>query len=268
MPYRSLRGFVLGSSVRRESDRLIHILTREGEVVVASVPGAAKSGSRFALASQPGILCDYVLTLSHDFYYVKEAEVIEAFRNIREDIERLTAAAHILEITKDISVDSVASEEIYPLLGHALARLNRLDSDYRLIVSVFEWRAAAIAGFSPDLSDCDCGEEKPGQAGAFSYDNCRLYCCKSACLTRAGNSIFLSYGAMSALRYIDASPVEKIFSFSVSAKVLDEIRRLTRSYLSQRLEKNYSKMDLLQDIPVWNPAETDSVTQNPPDLSP
>lgn len=248
MPYLKVRGICIMSEPHKESNRIVRILTAEHGLLRAIASGAAKSGSRFAFATQPLMLCDFVLTMSHDFYYIKEAEVVFSFREIMEDIVRLTAAAHILEIAGDISFDREGASLLYPLLLYTLHDLNRKERDYRLTVSIFEWKATDISGFSADLNGCDCSESDLPKLVAFSFDSCRLFCSKTACLRRAGRYQLLGVGTIQALRYIYASDNENLFTFSVSDSILSEMSQLTRRFLSDRLEKRYTRLDMLKDI--------------------
>lgn len=250
MSFLSIRGIVIRSVIHKENDRIIGILTREHGVVHAIVPGAGKPSSRFAYPTQPLMLCDFVLAKSREFYYLRESEIVEPFLPVQEDIEKLTAAAHMLEITSDVCVDRESAGEIYPLLLYALTALARKEADYRLIVSIFEWKVPDLLGFTADLSGCGCGEES--SLYVFSFTACRLFCTRQSCLVKAGSYLYASQGAADALRYIYASPLEKLFHFTVSVKVLDEISKISRRYLSERLEKKYSRMDLLAEGPVWN----------------
>jgi len=253
MSFLSLRGLIIRSVLYKESDRIINILTQENGVVSARAPGAAKASSPFSYSTQPMMLCDFVLAKSHDYYYVRDVEIIEPFQAVQEDIERLTASAHLLEITSDVCIDHESCRAIYPLLLHALYALTKKDRDYRLIVSAFEWKVTDLLGFSSDLGICDCGESDSMQYGAFSFTNCRLYCRKAMCLKKAGHYQLLSPGCVDAFVYIYTQPLNKIFSFAVSPKVLDEMSRISRRYISDRLEKKYTRMDLLLDQPTWTP---------------
>lgn len=255
MSFLTVRGLVIRSVLYKESDRIVSILTKEKGVVSARASGAAKSTSPFSYSTQPMMLCDFVLAKTRDYYYLRDAEVIEPFQTVQEDIERLTAAAHLLEITSDICVDQESCRSVYPLLLHALYALTKKEKDYRLTVSVFEWKIPDLLGFSADLGICSCGENNSAQYGAFSFTHCRLFCRKSACLNKAGSYQLMSPGCVDALVYIYSQPAEKLFSFSVSAKVLDEMSRISRRYLSEHLEKKYTRMDLLLDQPTWNPKE-------------
>jgi DNA repair protein RecO (recombination protein O) len=243
-----VRGIVIHSSRHKESDRVIRILTQHDGLIRATAPGAAKSGSRFAYAAQPLMLCDFVLSTSHDFYYLKEVEIVYSFQNIQEDIIRLTAAAHVLEIANDISFDKESATLLYPLLLYTLTDLNKKDKDYRLTVCTFEWKATDISGFSADLFECEAGGTAT-QNYLFSFETCRVYCGNTGSVRNADVFQFISSGTLQALRYIYEADNEKLFSYTVSPGVLSEMEHLTRRYLSERLEKKYTKMDMLQDLP-------------------
>jgi len=58
------------------------------------------------------------------------------------------------------------------------------------------------------------------------------------------------------MKYIYEAPYGKLFSFSVSVKILDELSKISRRYLCERLEKKYSRMELLSEGPVWNTEKT------------
>lgn len=247
--YLRTRGIVIHSTQHKESDRMIRILTLHNGLIRATAPGAAKSGSRFAFAAQPLMLCDFVLTVSHDFYYLKEVEIVFSFQNIQEDIIRLTAAAHILEIANDISFDKEGASLLYPLLLYTLTDLNKKQKDYKMTVSTFEWKATDISGFSADLYECESGEGNPTQNYLFSFEKCRVFCGNASAIRNAGAYQFISAGTLQALRYIYESDNEKLFSYTVSPSVLLEMEQLTRRYLSERLEKKYAKMDMLLDLP-------------------
>jgi DNA repair protein RecO (recombination protein O) len=258
MSFLSIRGLIIKSVPYKESDRIIRILTMDKGIVQARVPGAGKSTSRYSYSTVPLMLCDFVLAKTHDYYYLRESEIIEAFQPVQTDIEKLTAAAHLLEITSDVCVDHETCRMVYPLLAYTLHALSSPDRSVQMIVSVFEWKILGLLGYTADLGLCVCKEADPNQYGAFSFTQCRLFCKKASCLEKAGNYQFLSPGCVEALKYSTSAPVDKIFSFTISPKIQNEMSGISRKYLCERLEKNYTRMDLLQNMPEWPMEKSDS----------
>jgi recombinational DNA repair protein (RecF pathway) len=125
------------------------------------------------------MLCDFVLAKA-GFLLSSRVGDRRAFSSGTEDIEKLTAAAHMLEITSDVCVDRESAGEMYPLILYGLYALARKESDYRLIVSIFEWKVPDLLGFTADLNGCSCGEESTQYV--FSFTACRLFCTRQSCL--------------------------------------------------------------------------------------
>src|SRR5659263_763149 len=105
MSFLSVRGLIIRSVLYKESDRMISILTQDEGIISVCASGAAKASSPFSYSTQPLMLCDFVLSKTRDYYYLRDAEIIETFLAVQEDIESLTASAHLLEITADVCVD-------------------------------------------------------------------------------------------------------------------------------------------------------------------
>jgi DNA repair protein RecO (recombination protein O) len=240
-----VRGLVISAKQHKEQDRLIRILTSDQGVLLACAPGAGKLGSRHALSAQPGTLSDFNLNFSRGFYYLSESELTEPFRGLYEDIERLTCAAHILEIASDLCVSQEISSAVYPYAVCALHALSGSKRKPTLVVSAFEWKMMDLAGYSADLSGCSCGRAAADERYAFSMSGCRLYCLRPGCLSSSGDYRVVSRGTVEALRYIQSSENTRLFSFTVNEEILDEMTDLTRLYLCEHLEKKYCKMDLL-----------------------
>lgn len=253
-----LRGLVLSSRPHKEQDRLIRVLTIENGVLLACAPGAGKTGSRHALSAQCGTLSDFTFNHSRGFLYVKESEIVEPFRGLYEDIEKLTAAAHILEITSDVCVSQDISSVIYPVTICALFALSETRKNTSPVISAFEWKVMDVSGYSADLSACPCGKSEKDSSFAFSFNRCRIFCLRPSCLSEAGKFKVISIGAVEALRFFKRAEASNLFSFTVSDEVSDELSEITRKYLCEHLEKKYCKMDMLdsiKDYSIYEPSE-------------
>jgi len=247
MPFLTARALVIYSSIHRESDRILHLLTKEHGVIRCTASGAAKSGSQFSFAAQPGILLDVTLNQSRNYWYVKELEVVEAFRNIHEDIMYLTAAAHLLEIGRDVCVDIDTCKDVFSLLLHAFHAMNHHKKEYRLVVMAVEWKMAEVLGF-PVALDKEWMEN--AEYAFFSFSDCRFYVKGKGNIKNKEDYQTLSKSSLQALCHMQTVPLEKLFSFSLSDSVLEELCYLSHRYLCERLEKNYSKLELLTN--QWN----------------
>ena len=89
------RGLIIRSAEYKEKDRLLSVLTSDRGLITICAKGVAKPGSSLGFVSMPYMLCDFVVTVSHGYYYLKDASIIESNSKIMESLEQMTVAAHI-----------------------------------------------------------------------------------------------------------------------------------------------------------------------------
>ena len=72
-------GIVLNSIQYKEKDKLIHIFTVELGNITASLKGVVSAKAKLKFAGQPFCFAKFDLTKSHDFFVVKNVELIDNF---------------------------------------------------------------------------------------------------------------------------------------------------------------------------------------------
>jgi DNA repair protein RecO (recombination protein O) len=87
---------------------------------------------------------------------VTQAETIDHFRAVREDLDRLTRATQMLEAVDQVAQEGQANAALYQMLVGALRALAARDAP--LIVPAFFWKLLSLEGFHPHLETCaSCG---------------------------------------------------------------------------------------------------------------
>ena len=252
-----VRGLVIRTVDVREADRLITIFTEEMGVVSALAKSARSIKSKKLVATLQFCYTDFVLYSRGEYYYVKEADLIESFFDIRKTIEGLALAGYILEVLSDVAV-AVAERELLRLALNSLYAISTAKYELEKIKAAFEIRAASIIGFMPDVISCyKCDE----QTGEFFFDimGGRIECAKcreEAAMTHnidtdpheAHIICVLSEGAKIALGYCIHSPVEKIFSFKISDEDMRLFSKATEQYILNQLERSFKSLDFYNEV--------------------
>jgi DNA repair protein RecO (recombination protein O) len=150
-------GIVLRTYKLGEADRIVSFITDSHGKVRAVAKGVRKTKSRIGARLEP---MSHVALLMYkgrgDLDIVSQADSIEQFRVIREDLDRLTHAAALIEAVDLLAEEGEPDERLYSMLGGALRSLNSNDS--ALIVASFYWKLLAHAGYEPMLDACvRCG---------------------------------------------------------------------------------------------------------------
>ena len=77
-----------------EADRFVAILTRDKGIVRASARGAKRMKSRSGSATQPLCYARLSLIPGRDKYIIEDAQPIEVFFSLRQDVERFALAQY------------------------------------------------------------------------------------------------------------------------------------------------------------------------------
>lgn len=252
-----VRGLIIKTVDIKENDRLITVFTEERGLITALARGARSLKSRKMSSTMQFCYSSFVLHEQGDKLFVREAELIESFFDIRSSIDGLALAAYIAEILSYVTVET-AERELLRLSLNSLFAIAKGKYSLEKIKAVFEIRAASILGFMPDLLSCsECGRRE----GDFIFDimGGSLECpdCRRAreeegrerpMPHEASVVCILSEGAKHALGYAVHSPQERIFSFNVSDEDMRLAARAAESYLLNQLGHSYKTLDFYNSV--------------------
>jgi DNA repair protein RecO (recombination protein O) len=174
-----------------------------------------------------------------DLDVVSQAESIEQFRAIREDLDRLTHAAALVEAVDLLAEEGQPDERLYSMLAGALRSLNT--NDAALLVAAFYWKLLAHAGYEPMLDACvRCGEDDEAQLVGFDPAaggiTCRTCTIGSRISTRAYELLYLILGGRlnEALREPESAATHEVERLATAAMEHQLERRLKAGHLLDR----------------------------------
>ena len=142
-----LRTFRLG-----EADKIVTLVTSEHGKVRAVVKGVRKTGSRFGGRLEPLSHVSMLLWQGRELDIVNQAEVVDHFRGIREDMSRMAKAYTVLEVADQIAQERHAAPRLYEMVVGALRALQ--DTDAAMLLPAFLMKALALEGSEPVLDAC------------------------------------------------------------------------------------------------------------------
>lgn len=239
------------------NDKLLWLISADGGRFVAMLKGGHSMRHREAAATEPYTWSNFELYEKNGFKWVKSANAIEPFGGIRYDAEKLFLAAYFAEVVFELSDERAPAGEILPLCLNSLHMLSKTKGEDRRIKAAFELRAAAIAGFCPDLSLCeDCGK-KADKEGYLDVMNGAWLC--AACLSsrtaltplpemseQGERHILcpLTASAAAAVSYVVTAEAKRVFSFRLTdGHSLDLFARAAEAYLLHHLERGFPTLE-------------------------
>lgn len=126
---------ILKKNKYSESDLILHALSSDGSKKSFIAKGALKSKKRFGggvLEPTHYVKFTYKPTHSEDgLNYLNEASLIDDFRSIRLDYDKIEFALNMMNCAYHVSQEGeIESHFLFNLLGHGLRYLNSCESQY------------------------------------------------------------------------------------------------------------------------------------------
>ncbi len=246
MSYLRTKGIIIKEVHVGEADKIVTIFSGDNGKLSARAKNARRPRSKLAAGTQYLCLSDFVLFKGSDMYSINSCDIAEPFYEIRNDLEKLTYAAHMTDIVGDVIQENLPSKRLLQLFLNSLYMLSKTEKNPELVVRVFELRLLTIIGYGPRVKGCvACGSEDYSDC-FFSFEKCGIVC--KSCVGGINGVMSISPGTARALKHIVHSGMKELFGFDVSSDVLNELGRLSGRYLREQLDKEYTKLDFLKSL--------------------
>ena len=161
------QGVVLRTIRLGEADRIVTIMTEQHGKVRAVAKGVRRTTSKFGSRLEP---LSHVALMAwqgrSDLDIINQVEVVDTFRPVREDLDRMSAAMAMLEVVDQIGQERHGNPRLYEMLVGALTAL--ADRNSPMVGPAFFLKVLALEGSAPVLEVCvSCGEEDSELLVAF-----------------------------------------------------------------------------------------------------
>ena len=253
----AVKGLVTRTVDIKESDKFINIFTEEMGMVSAYAQGARSYKSRKMAATNQFCYSRFILMQKADKFWIKEAELIESFFDIRRTVDGLALASYIVDVLSFVAV-TVPERELLRLALNSLFAIANGKYAPELIKAAYEIRTLSIIGYMPDVIACkSCGEQR----GDFFLDvmggSIECQSCHSKLPELEPNPLdahearvicILSEAAKIALGYCIYSPIEKIFSFKIPNEDMHLFSRACEEYLLNQLERSFNTLEFYHSV--------------------
>ena len=211
----SVTGLILKAEPFGEYDRRVVMLTRERGKIAAFAKGARRQGSRLLASTNPFCFGEFRLYEGRTSYSISEASIQNYFAPLREDFENACYGMYFLEVMDYYARENNDEKEMLKLLYQSLRALCHKNLDNRLVRYIFEIKALALNGEYPGLPKDKSYEESTAYAAAF----------------------------------IVGTPVEKLYTFTVTEKVLKELQEITDEFRKRFIDRNFKSLEILIEKP-------------------
>lgn len=229
-----------------EADRLLMLYTLEQGKLRTIAKGARKPRSRKAGHLEPFTRSSLQLAHARDMPIVTQAETIDAYQPLRDDLLRTTYAAYVVELLDRFTYEEGANRPLYFLLVDTLARLAS-PANPDLVVRFYEVRLLDLLGFRPQFFRCmGCGADIQPQDQFFSAEQGGVLC--PACGRGSAGARPVSMTALKYLRHFQRSSYPEAARVVLSPALNREIENLMQHYLTYLLERSLNTPAFLRRV--------------------
>ncbi len=252
MPDPKFRSFRVDAVVLRhndygEADRMLTLYTRQLGKARAIAKGARKIASRKAGHIEPFTHVRLQLAKGKDMLLITQADTVDAYLTLRDDLILTSQAAYVLELLDRFSYeDETENPSTFRLLTETLSRLAS-KADPWLALRYYEIRLLDHVGFRPQLFECaNCGREIKPEDQYFSFSAGGVIC--PSCGRGLPNLKKISMETLKYLRHFQRSSYAEAVRARPSLEVQKEAESLMQGYFTYLLERELNTPGFLKKI--------------------
>ena len=237
--YKKIEGIIISEYPFEESSKIINIFTKEGIIGVIA-KGAKKIKSPFFSSTTKLCYGTFdIIYKENGLSKLKEATITNDYRKIRKDINKISYATYITELSSQV----YKHEQNKEILSLYIASLNKIEEGYNplIISNILKLKLLDYLGIGPVIDRCvECSSKKDiitisSYLGGYVCKNCRK------------NEPLVSPKTISLIRMLYYVDISKITKLEISDEIAKEIDKFTNDYYD-RYSGIYLKSKILLEV--------------------
>lgn len=229
-----------------EADRMLWLYTRKIGKVQAIAKGIRKIRSRKAGHLEPFTHTNLLMARSRSFLIITQAETIDAFLNIRDDLLRVGYAAYVIELLDRFTYDEDENQLLYRLLKETLSRIDN-ENDPNLPVRYFEIQLLDLLGYRPELTNCaNCESLIEAEDQYFSISMGGVLCPR--CGPQFPDASQISLNTLKYMRHFQRSSFTEAARVQLTPEMNHNLEQLIQHYFLYFLERNLNTPDFIRRV--------------------
>ena len=235
-----------------EADKIIVMYSKEKGLIKGVAKGIKKTTSKLGGRMDMLVANKLMLNKGKTLDTICQAEALNTFFNLRNDMNKLFYAMYCSEIVSNFGIENDPnSEEIYNLFYSFLEKLSNAKTKEQAMLSVlkFQIKIMHITGYSIELNDCvKCQKEPNSEEIYFSIEQGGILC--KDCAIDVCKKIKIPQKIKEFLNTIlkeDFNTKTK-YDDLVTEKICDICINLLKNYIEYYSPKRFKTTQMLESI--------------------
>ena len=235
-----VEGIVINTKNYGDTSKIIDIFTKEYGIIGVMAKGCKSLKSNLRSVTDKLTYANFTIYYKKDkLSLLSEASIINNFSNIKKDIEKISYASFLLDLTNQVYKQS-ESEDLYDLLISSLIKIND-NFNPLIITNIIELKYLEYLGVMPNLDGCSiCGSKN---VITLSSDK-GGYLCKK-CHT---NEPIVSEKAIKLVRMYTLVDINKISKLDLNNKIVNEVNNFIDLYYDRYTGLYLKSKDFLNKL--------------------
>ena len=228
-----------------DADRIVTLLTPHRGKIDVVAKGLLRSRSKMAGHLEPLTLSEVVLAHGRSMDIVTQAQSVEPFVSLHNDLEQLSTAMYLLELADRFTVEHADALDVYELLEASLRRLARGDG-VALVTRRFELGVLAATGFRPELEHClETGEPVAAEEAFWTHRG-------GGVVSRAGvvthpEAFALDARVLRVLRAFQSLPYEEAGRIRIDPDLAGRLERVMHEFVRVQAERELKSAEFVSE---------------------
>ncbi len=238
-----LTGMVLSTMPIGEYDKRVVLLTDKRGKITAFSRGSRRPNSAMLGATEPCVFGRFTLVEGRSSYTLIGAEISKYFMELRGDITGALLGFYCLEVAGYFTKENMESTAVLNLLVATFNAACRKKVPIRLIRRVFDLKMLVLIGEYPQVFSCvKCGCEAPLED--FAPNLSGMVC--PQCRKFAVRAMPVLPSALYAMQYIISSEVSRLYTFTVSEDVLENLEAVIGACMRSAAGEEFKSEAMLE----------------------
>ncbi|MEC7837831.1 MAG: DNA repair protein RecO [Chloroflexota bacterium] len=229
-----------------DADRIFVFLTPNHGLIKVVAKGIRKPKSKMGGHIDVLSKVNSYISIGENLSNLSQVEMIENYSSIKIDLSLISIGFYLLELAERFSVENDPNNDIYYHLAFTLDQVrNMVNKD--LLMRWFELNLLSIAGFLPDLYNCQIsGNTLIEGDHLFSSANGGLV--EKNFSTGTDNYIHVDKNSIKAMRFLIDNEWSKVKTSNFQIKNLQNIKEVTKKYIQTITQSSIHSEKFLSNV--------------------
>ena len=237
-----VEGIIINTKNYSDTSKIVDIFTKEYGIIGVMAKGCKSLKSNLRSVTDKLTYAKFTIFYKKDkLSILSEASIINNFSNIKKDIEKISYASFLIDLTNQVYKQS-EDTDLYDLLISSLIKIND-NFNPLIITNIIELKYLNYLGVMPNLEGCSiCGAKN---VITLSSDK-GGYLCKR-CHT---NEPIVSDKTIKLVRMYNLVDINKISKLDLNDTIVKEVNRFIDSYYDRYTGLYLKSKDFLNKLNI------------------